>query len=470
MFSFSARVDKKPPVNVQLDSIGKLTGQDNYRIWSASMTIVLKGIKAYEVVVDGVSPADDAAQTEIDAFEHLKHTASTICIQVVPQDILEKIVELEDPNLMWTWLRTENCRDSAFALVSQIMNLVSLLAQYSGTDLSGFISKFESQWLHITKLSKASSDSYRKTFATFLNKDNAKRDFLLGFLVKHHKNGIDNLTTKDSLSYADVQQRLMDIDKSEIEDNSPLLVSKPSGNQKKGKKPSKSGNSNNSSCSSSRKTCTWCKKHNPGKSEGHTWNECFRLQKMNKEKKEKEEKDKAEEANISSEDSNVRNKCFYFDTACTSHMTRYAGRLLNYSVCGGFVKSSSQKSMEIVGKGDAVMDCVLRDGSISSFCVQGVLHVSDLAHPLISWRKLREKGYTEFGEGHYISINKGTKVVFEAVFDGNLFKIPDISHSAHITCDFCHQALGHLAPSTMDKSLQLYSDANIPIWPTNYVC
>ena len=34
-FSFWTRVDKKTPVNAKLDSIGKLTGQDNYRIWSA---------------------------------------------------------------------------------------------------------------------------------------------------------------------------------------------------------------------------------------------------------------------------------------------------------------------------------------------------------------------------------------------------------------------------------------------------
>jgi len=185
----------------------------------------------YEVVVDGVSPADNAEQTEMDAFEQLKHTASTIFIQVVSQDILEKIVELEDPHLMWTWLCTEYYRDSAFALVSQIMNLVSLPTQYSGTDLPGFISEFESQWLHLTKLSKASSDSYRKTFAKCLNEDKAKRYFLLCVLGKHHKNVIDNLTTKDSLSYADVKQRLMDIDTSEIEDNSALLVSKPWGNK-----------------------------------------------------------------------------------------------------------------------------------------------------------------------------------------------------------------------------------------------
>ena len=249
MFSFLTRDDKKTPVNVKFDSIGKLTGQNNYQIWSASMNIVLKGIKAYEVVVDSVSPADDADQTEMDAFEHIKHTASTIFIEVVSQGILEIIVELENPHLMWTWLRTEYYRDSAFALVSQIMNLVSLPTQYSGTDLPGFISKFESQWLHHAKLSKASSNSYQKTFATFLNEHKAKRDFLFSFLVRYHKNVIDNVTTKDSLSYADVKQQLTDIDTSEIEDNSSLFISKPSGNKKKGKKPAKSDTTSNSSSS-----------------------------------------------------------------------------------------------------------------------------------------------------------------------------------------------------------------------------
>jgi len=371
---------------------------------------------------------------------------------------------------MWTRLRTEYYRDSAFALVSNIMNLVSLPTQYSGKDLPGFISKFESQWLHLAKLSKAYSYSYRKTFTSFLGDDKAKRDIPLGCLVKHSKNVIDILITKDSLSYADVQEWLKNIDPSKIEENSALFVSKPLGNRKKGKKPTKSGNTNNSSSSSSSsKTCTWCKKQNPGRSEGHTWNECFRLQKMNKKTKEKEEKDTAEEANVTTEERKVRNKSFYFDTACNGHMTPYAGCLLNDSIWGGFVKSSSQWSMEIVGKGDVLMDCDLRDGLVSFFCVRSVLHVPGLAHPLISWRKLREKGYTEFGEGDYISINKGTKVVLEAVFDRNLFKIPVISQSVHITYDFWHQALGHSAPSTMDESLQLYSDANIPAKPVNYI-
>jgi len=100
------------------------------------MTIILKGIKAYEIVVDGVTPAEDADAIEMDAYDHLCHTASTIFIQVVSHDILEMIVELKKPHLMWIWLRTKYYSDSAYALVSQIMNLVSLPTQYSSSRLS----------------------------------------------------------------------------------------------------------------------------------------------------------------------------------------------------------------------------------------------------------------------------------------------------------------------------------------------
>ena len=109
-------------------------GQENYRIWSTSICITLKVIKAYNEVVDGVVPDEGANTTEVNAYDHLCHTASTTFILVVSQDILEKIVKLEKPNLMWTRHHTEYYRDSAYALVSQIMNLVCLPTQYSGNN------------------------------------------------------------------------------------------------------------------------------------------------------------------------------------------------------------------------------------------------------------------------------------------------------------------------------------------------
>jgi len=132
----------------------------------------------------------------------------------------------------------------------------------------------------------------------FLNKGNAIQEFFLCLLVKHHKNVIINHTRKDSLSYTYVQQRLMDIETSKSDDHTTRFPSNTPGNTQKGKK---SSGKSSSDCSSPKSNaCTCCTKHNPGRSEGHTWNEFFHLPKLNKEKKQKE-KEEHEEANITTE-------------------------------------------------------------------------------------------------------------------------------------------------------------------------
>ena len=64
-----------------LDSISKLTGLENYTIWSASMTIILKGIKKQNLGVDGVFPVVGADIEKVVAYKHLCHTMSTTFIQ-----------------------------------------------------------------------------------------------------------------------------------------------------------------------------------------------------------------------------------------------------------------------------------------------------------------------------------------------------------------------------------------------------
>src|SRR5690606_17070381 len=77
------------------------------------------------------------------------------------------------------------------------------------------------------------SDSYRTDLKTFLGHDKAKRDFLLGFLVRHPdwKNIVDNLTTKDALSYSNVKRHLL----STVSDASENALStvQPSNSKKK---------------------------------------------------------------------------------------------------------------------------------------------------------------------------------------------------------------------------------------------
>jgi hypothetical protein len=242
------------------------------------------------------------------------------------------------------------------------------------------------EWRKLQKLARASKNNYLKTFSAFLDEDKAQRDFLLGFLVKHHQNVVDNLTTKEDLTFAEVKQRLMDMS-SNLEGSPETALNTT---QNKGKQKNKKNKKTDKKTEV--KDCTWCVKHNPGKSCGHSWNDCFCLKKHNEEKK-KESKDvaKKEEANVTTENQQVRTKSFYFDTVCTSHMTPFPERFQNFKTCFGLVESSSKQQMEIKGKGDIVMDCVLRNGSVCTFRIHDVLYVPQLGKALISWRKLRNQ-------------------------------------------------------------------------------
>ncbi|TGZ76127.1 hypothetical protein EX30DRAFT_379944, partial [Ascodesmis nigricans] len=199
---------------IKLDQLSVLKGQENYHVWAASRKLVWKAMKVSEIVIDGIKPEEDATTKEHEVYEHLRDQAAAVYLQVVSADILEKIVELECPHKMWTALRTEFYRDSAFDLVFQFNKVFSpSTTYYSSTPLSEFISTFETKCTCLQKLSKSTrTDAYRKPMAQLLAFDEAKRDWLLAFLAPHQRNIVDNLTTKEGLSYQEVKQRLRDVD------------------------------------------------------------------------------------------------------------------------------------------------------------------------------------------------------------------------------------------------------------------
>ena len=118
---------------------------------------------------------------------------------------------------MWEYLEHHYLRDSAYSFVAQIQSFIALSNQLSSSTLSPsstiieFITMFEVKWSRLTKLAHGSSENYRKHFASFLSEDKAKRDFMLGFLQPYMKNVVDNLTTKDSLTYAATKRHLLDL-------------------------------------------------------------------------------------------------------------------------------------------------------------------------------------------------------------------------------------------------------------------
>jgi hypothetical protein len=110
-------------------------------------------------MVHGVCPAEEADTTEVDACDHIGHTASNWFRQAPMEGISVTNDEPEKPCLSGIWCRPEYYWDSACQLAFQIMNQVSLPTQYSSNNLADVIMNFESEWLYITNISKGSTDS-----------------------------------------------------------------------------------------------------------------------------------------------------------------------------------------------------------------------------------------------------------------------------------------------------------------------
>src|SRR5690606_19739686 len=198
-----------------------------------------------------------------------------------------------------------------------------------------------------------------------------------------------------------------------------------------------------------------------------------KLKKHNEEKK-KSKDSGSEQAHVTTgNDDKVRHLPYTFDTGASSHMTPYLEDFEHLSLCTGSINSSSSHSLKVEGKGSVVIENVLRDGSVSTFRLLDVLYVPGLDRPLFSWSSIKNKGYVMGAQGNYITVSKDGKTVVEAVTCGRskLFTIPEVKNSAHLSFEYWHQALGHLAPSSFNKVKDLYSDAAIiPPAPKDFHC
>lgn len=254
---------------MSLAHIPILTGQETYELWAATLEAIWGNLLMEELVLEGWKTDSNASLEEKEAYEFLYRSAVGIFIQVVNSDVLKLIINLKDPHIMWTYLKTQYQRTSAYAVVFQIGCLSLLAASYdSSQPISHYIQKFESEYFRLNKLVGGSEEEHRKHGSNYFSHDKTKRDFLLGFLSRHQKNVVDNLTTKGDLTYDEVKQRLLDTDYGTSSQVALVTESrvdqvKPSWHtSKKGMRVKKS------------RYCTFCKKHNPSRYLGHVWNNC----------------------------------------------------------------------------------------------------------------------------------------------------------------------------------------------------
>ena len=84
--------------------------------------------------------------------------------------------------------------------------------------MSDFIERFESEWALLSTLSMSGGESsYRNNLNDFLACDEAKCDILLSILILHMSNVIDNIITKQIMTFNEAKQCLSSLPSSEFQ-------------------------------------------------------------------------------------------------------------------------------------------------------------------------------------------------------------------------------------------------------------
>jgi hypothetical protein len=79
---------------------------------------------------------------------------------------------------------------------------------------SEFISEFETKWNRIANLSQSSaagSTTYHKIVKDLFACQEAKRDFLLVWFAESHDNVVENLSSKEHLTYQEAKERILNL-------------------------------------------------------------------------------------------------------------------------------------------------------------------------------------------------------------------------------------------------------------------
>lgn len=393
-------------------------------------------------------------------------------------------------------------------------SLFSLPEKVNGSNLETFIDKYEHHYDRLRNLVAASKfEEYNSHFLLFLDSDRAKRDFLLTSLSKKYPNVVDNLTTKDSLKFEEVKDKLFSLHADSM--LSPTLI-EPQGAaalmaQGLGKKFDKFNKLNRiqknqggnrairngttvqattqstnkafgspitrtrnkairlySTTAGNQSTCNYCKQ-NGHHFTGHTDKVCFR------QKTTTEELPKAH-AFVTQQVCSSSNE-WKFDTGASTNMSSDIDQFAELQRHSSIVSIGNSIPLNSTGIGTVHLQCLI-DSQEYLLTLNNVWYVPGLGHNLVSWNVLQRSGYTMSGNGNDIIIMLEGKPKFKASFgEGNLPCIELVTDNNKAfsylaeasdlnSYTWWHRALGH--PASIDCSLYP-NDINI-IKPKDFFC
>ncbi|KAI0991646.1 hypothetical protein K3495_g16541, partial [Podosphaera aphanis] len=205
--------------------------------------------------------------TEQKEYDKKNNAALAAILAGVSTD-LQRIVagfvgQPESARLAWQALKNKFDHETTISTLELFNSLVELKME-EGDIISDHISNFETTYAHIFNRCSESSREEARHLKNFLASDSVKTMSFLRTLPRSFENVVDNLMSKERLTFADVNKRLLDIQasRSSSTDSKAYIINDGESHFQRDKKKEKE--------------CTWCKARNK-KYKGHVHSECRQL-------------------------------------------------------------------------------------------------------------------------------------------------------------------------------------------------
>jgi len=195
----------------------------------------------------------------------------------VMADDLTTVTDATTAHEAWQALKDLYDRKTVNTTINLLKN-ISERKLPDGASLQDHLTGFHNNWIRLKDRSQQGRGELSRTLQALTASNEVKAAFLLISLPSSMDNIVDNLQTKERVTYEDVRAKLLDISA-----NKSVATA---GNSKTAYRVQRSGEASRPK-SPEEKDCTWCRKRKM-RSQGHTWNECRKLKAHNT--KQREEK------------------------------------------------------------------------------------------------------------------------------------------------------------------------------------
>ena len=478
--------------NYKLSSIPKLSGSENYRTWRDISEYVLRLFNCWNIVlgteeipeeeIDG--DGDVINEDPIDGFQNRYQYASAYFLETIEPQWLILLATHKTPSAIWQAFEDKFARENTSSFFDQL-NTVFDTRYDTATPIAEHINAYDTYWNRIQLRCSAATpyDRYALPFVfkSVFESPEAKAAILLRSLPESMNNIVDNLQTKEDLTYDHVYNKLMDLRSPTSGNSEGDKAYKTAIVKGKGREQQRSGRS------ATPKECTYCKKHYPSaRSEGHAWNECSKLKADNQKKK--NEKKAGSSARIVVEETSPTvstssrtyttekslDPKWVIDTGASSHMTNNLDLLINFQPEKGTVRLGDDSVIESCGRGTVKILAKTSDGQVTPVYLQRVLWVPELGCcSLLSWRAIVSlgKGFSLRSSGGDMNVlreNK-TEVIWGKLEDQEYVVQEEKELARKMTYQDWHEALGHPSPNYL-KNDNYSNTPTIPSIPKDWQC